>query len=106
MLVILRKMKVLLLVVAVFIIFVVNMSGNVIVRLGFEADYWAAGLVTLAVAGLVKDQGPVMIILILLTGLVANMPQEFILNFGIDRDYFFGAFVGLVLTPTAVNALE
>jgi hypothetical protein len=99
-------MKVLLLIVAVFTIFMVNTTGNVIARLGFESAYWIAGLIALAVAGLIRDQGPVMIILVLFTGLVANMPQEFILNFGIDRDYFFGAFVGLVLTPTVVNSLE
>lgn len=90
----------------VFITIALSSSDNMIVRLGFESDYWVVALIALLVAGLLRDKSLGVIGLVLFLSLVANMPGDFVMNFGIDRDYFFGALVGLILAPVVVNWLE
>ncbi len=77
----------------------INIDDNLLARLGLTANYGIAVFAALIVAMLVAGRKLAVVVLVVLLSLIANMPQEFALNFGVNREVFFGLMVSLVLAP-------
>lgn len=90
---------------AFFMTIVINDSDNVLVRLGFDTNYFLAALISVIVALLIATKPFLLSIIILALSLIANMPADFILNLGLDRDYFWALMVSMILTPIVINLL-
>jgi len=84
----------------------VNIEDNVLARLGFEKNYLIMALVATVVTGLIIHRHLFLIVLVLFLSVGANMPADFMLNFGLDRDYFVGALGAVIITPVAVRYME
>ena len=76
-----------------------NIDDNLIARLGISSGYGSAILVATVMTVLLSGRDLVLISLTVLFSINANMPMEFVLNFGIDRDFYGGLMVSLVLIP-------
>jgi hypothetical protein len=51
-------------------------------------------------------RGMMLIVLVLFMSIGANMPGDFLVNFGIDRDYLTGGLVAIVVVPTIARILD
>ena len=79
-----------------------NIDDNLISRLGLEFSYGIVFVVAIATAALLCNRDVLIIAIIFFLSLNANMPAEFLLNFGMDRDLFAGVAMALILAP-AIN---
>ncbi len=84
----------------------VNVDDNVVARLGFEQNYLIMALFAVVIAGLTVHRNLLLIVLVLALSTAANMPEHFMLNFGLDRDYFTGVLVAVVLVPVIGRFIE
>ena len=94
----------------VFLILVVilgdNLEDNMIARLGITASYgYAAGAALIGTA-LIAGRNIFIIAAIVMFSISANMPADFSLNFGFDRDYYADLMMAIVLQPFLVRVLE
>jgi hypothetical protein len=83
-----------------------NIEDNLIIRLGLEFSYGIVFLIALAVTFLVYDRDILIIAVITFLSLDANMPAEFVFNFGLDRDLFAGLATALIIAPAIHWALR
>jgi len=93
----------------VFLIFAVtlalNVGDNLLSRLGVDnlgLVFLGALVITLFLAG----RHAFIIAAAVLLSLNANMPSDFALNFGFDRDYYAGLMMALVLQPVLGRVLQ
>ena len=84
----------------------INVENNVMARLGFDQGFLRIGLIAMVVTGLIMHRTLLLIVLVLFLSIGANMPAEFMLNFGINPDIFFGALVAIVLVPVAIRIFD
>lgn len=94
---------------AVFLIFAVtlalNVGDNVLARLGldgFGLIFLGALVMTFFLAG----RNAFIIAAAVLLSLNANMPSDFALNLGFDRDYYAGVMMALALQPVLGRVLQ
>jgi len=85
---------------------VMNMDDNLISRLGLENPYGVAVAIAMLGTLLLKHQSITTITLVMLLSLNANMPQDFVLNFGYDRDLFAGLMLAAATVPFMARILE
>lgn len=76
-----------------------NLEDNVIARLGITANYGYAIGAALIGTALIAGRDKLIIAVIVVFSLNANMPTDFVLNFGFDRDYYAGLMVAIVAVP-------
>lgn len=76
-----------------------NVDDNLIARLGFQFSYGMVFLISLSVTFLVYNRDVLIIAVIFFLSLDANMPAEFLFNFGLDRDLFAGLATALIIAP-------
>lgn len=81
-------------------------SNNVLARLGMQGNYALLFALALLFTLLLTTRNIYIIGAVVLLSLIANMPASFSLNFGIDRDYFTGAMVALILQPLIARIIE
>jgi hypothetical protein len=79
-----------------------NLDDNVIARLGFTGNYGFILAVALICTLFVAGRHAVIVAVVVMLCLNANMPVDFSLNFGYDRDYYAGLMAALVLQPILV----
>ena len=84
----------------------INLDDNLIARLGISSGYGSAILVAIVMTVLLGGRHLVLISLTVLFSINANMPMEFVMNFGIDRDLYSGLMVSLVLIPFVEQVIE
>ncbi len=88
------------------IILGMNLDDNLIARLGlagnFSLIFFSAVLFTLFMIG----RNIYMVAAVIGLCLVANMPADFSLNFGYDRDYYAGLMVALLFQPVFARLLD
>ena len=77
----------------------VNLDDNLLARPGFEMNFGLVLIAALIVAFLAAEQKMAVIFLLGAFSLIANMPADFALNFGLDRDIFFGLLSSITLAP-------
>ena len=63
------------------------------------------GLSAMVVTGLVMHRDLMLIVLVVSLSVGANLPEDFMLNFGIDRDYLLGVLVTVVIAPLLARIL-
>jgi hypothetical protein len=95
--------------VTVFVILLVTMgingTDNLIARLGMGGNYaLVLGLAVLFTLFLVGRNIYVIGVVAVLS-LIANMPADFTLNFGFDRDYYAGVMVALLFQPVVTRLM-
>jgi len=83
-----------------------NLEDNMIARLGLTANYGYVFIVALIGASLIAGRDALIIAVVILFSLNANMPTDFVLNFGFDRDYYAGLMVAIVFMPFFTRVLE
>jgi hypothetical protein len=84
----------------------INVGDNVLARLGFDQGYLKVALCAVVVTGLIARRNLLLVVLVLLLSFGANMPADFMLNFGIDRDIFLGALGAIVLMPVLARVMD
>lgn len=94
---------------AIFLIFAVtlalNVGDNMLARLGLDSVgliFLGALVMTLFLAG----RHAYIVAAAVLLCLIANMPSDFALNFGFDRDYYAGIMMALALQPILARVLH
>jgi|TARA_B100001964_G_C14218798_1_gene594199 hypothetical protein len=63
-------------------------------------------LVAMVMTGLIMHRDLALVVLILFLSIGANMPAEFMLNFGIDRDIFTGILGAIILLPLIARIIS
>jgi uncharacterized membrane protein YgaE (UPF0421/DUF939 family) len=93
-----------------FVIFSVslalNLDDNVIARLGFSGNYGFILALALICTMFVAGRHAVIVATVVVLCLNANMPIDFSLNFGYDRDYYAGLMAALVLQPILMRMID
>ncbi len=94
----------------VFLILVVilggNLEDNMIARLGVTASYGYVAAAALIGTALIAGRNIFIIAAIVMFIISANMPADFSLNFGFDRDYYAGLMMAIVLQPFLERVME
>ena len=83
-----------------------NVEDNIIARLGLTATYGYVVGAALIGTVLIAGRNVFIIAAIVIFSLNANMPTDFSMNFGFDRDYYAGLMMAIVLQPFLVRVLE
>ena len=91
--------KCLLLFLMMLISLAVNLDDNLITRLGLTMNYGVVILAALTIAIVASSQSLTVIFMIGILSFIVNMPEGFILKFGIDRDIYFGLMASIISAP-------
>ena len=83
-----------------------NVEDNIIARLGLTANYGSVVGAALIGTALIANRNIFIIAAIVIFSLNANMPTDFIMNFGFDRDFYAGLMLAIVFQPFLVRVLE
>ena len=84
----------------------INMKDNLIVRLGMETDVGYALGFALLFSILLSERNAFIVVAVVFFGLNVNMPLDFSLKFGTDRDYYVGLMTALLLQPLMVRTMQ
>lgn len=83
-----------------------NTEDNLISRLGIEMSAsYVLGL-ALLFSLMLSERNTFIVAIVAILSLNANMPLDFSLNLGIDRDYYAGLMFALLLQPVMVRTME
>jgi hypothetical protein len=80
-----------------------NIEDNIIARMGLGSNYGYVIFTAMLITLLVVNRHALMVISILFFCLNANMPIDFELNLGFDRDYYTGLMIALIIQPLATR---
>jgi len=93
-----------------FIVFLItvaiNTEDNLLARIGLDSTLLQMTLLAIIVTGLITDGQLLLLVIVAFMSLCANMPADFMLNFGIDRDIFTGFLLAIIITPSLVQYLD
>ena len=81
-------------------------SDNLLARIGMEDNYALLFGLALLFTLLLASRNVYVIGTVAILSLIANMPADFSLNFGVDRDYYAGAMVALILQPVLTRLID
>ncbi len=83
-----------------------NTDDNFLARLGIEnGPSYILGF-SLLFSILLSERNAFIVAAVVMFSLNANMPLDFSLNFGIDRDYYAGLMIALLLQPAMVRTMQ
>ena len=85
--------------IALAMTFCINLPDNIMARSGIEASYALSVVCALLITLIVSHHSFLLASCIILVSLVANMPVDFSLNFGLDRDIFTNLMMFLLAVP-------
>jgi hypothetical protein len=80
----------------------VNLEDNLVTRLGLEMNYGLVILTALGIAIMIAGQSLTTIFMIGMLSFIVNLPAGFILNFGVDREVYFGLMTSIISAPFVV----
>lgn len=86
--------------------FSANMTDNLIARLGMEPAYSYVFALALMFSLMLTERNVFIVATVVLFSLNANMPAAFSLNMGIDRDYYAGIMMALLIQPIMVRTMQ
>jgi hypothetical protein len=84
----------------------INMKDKLIVRLGMETDVGYALGFALLFSILLSERNAFIVVAVVFFSLSVNMPLDFSLKFGTDRDYYAGLMMALLLQPLMVRTMQ
>ena len=90
----------------IFLALAVNLPDGMLARIGLDANYLLAGLVAVALAGLLVHRRMLMVLLVVLCTIGANLPEDITEYLGLDRDILFATLIALVLIPFIAGKIE
>jgi len=83
-----------------------NLGDNVVSRLGLASNLGFILLFASILTYLISGRRSFIVVGVVLLSLVANMPADFSLNMGVDRDYFAGLMIALALQPIIDKVID
>lgn len=83
-----------------------NLGDNMVSRLGLATNVGFILLIASILTYLVSGRRSFIVVGVVLLSLVANMPADFTLNMGVDRDYYAGFMLALALQPMLDKVIE
>lgn len=83
-----------------------NTDDNLLARLGLDVSAGYIFGFSLLFSLLLSERNSFIVALVVLFSLNANMPLDFSLNMGVDRDYYAGVMLALLLQPAMVRTME
>lgn len=86
--------------------FGIDGTDNLLARLGMGGNYMLLFGLAILFTLLLVGRNVYVIGVVVALGLIANMPANFSLNFGVDRDYYAGAMMALVLQPVVTRLID
>lgn len=96
--------------IAVFLILAVtlglNIDDNLVARIGMAGNYGLIIGLSMLFTLILSGRNVYVVGVVTVLSLVANMPADFSLNFGIDRDYYAGAMMALVFQPVVSHLMD
>ncbi|MFN3239760.1 MAG: hypothetical protein ACE37D_22280 [Pseudomonadales bacterium] len=83
-----------------------NMDDNLLARLGMDSNFaYVLGFAALF-SVLLSERNAFIVAAVVMFSLNANMPIDFSLNLGVDRDYYAGLMFALLLQPVMVRTMS
>lgn len=83
-----------------------NLDDNLIARLGFSVNLGLILVLATTCTLFVARRRELIVALIVFLSLNANMPADFSLNLGYDRDLYGGLMLALLLQPLLMRVLD
>jgi hypothetical protein len=83
-----------------------NMDDNLLARLGIEPSYCYVLGMALLFSVLLSERNAFIVAAVVFFSLNANMPMEFSLNFGLDRDIYAGLMMAILLQPIMFRTMQ
>tara|TARA_R110002110_G_scaffold19527_3_gene80584 strand:+ start:867 stop:1190 length:324 start_codon:yes stop_codon:yes gene_type:complete len=83
-----------------------NMDDNLLARLGIEPSYGYVLGLALIFSLLLSERNAFVVAAVVLFSLNTNMPAEFTLNLGLDRDYYAGIMLALLFQPVMYRTMQ
>ncbi len=94
----------------VFLMFAVtlamNLDDNLLARLGVGENFALVMVLSALITMIMAGRNIYIIAIAVLLCLLANMPVDFSLNFGVDRDYYAGVMLALIIQPLIARVLD
>jgi len=94
----------------VFVVFIaalaINLEDNFVARLGLEGNFTIVLAMAILFTFLILGRNVFVVATIVGLCLLANMPADFTLNFGVDRDLFAGMMMALLFQPFLARVLQ
>jgi len=94
----------------VFLLFLatlaLNVDDNLIARIGFESNYALVLVLSILFTMILAGRNIYIVAAAVVLCLVANMPADFSLNFGVDRDYYAGLMLALLMQPVFARIID
>ena len=82
------------------------MDDNLLARLGIEPSYGYVLGLALIFSLLLSERNAFVVAAVVLFSLNTNMPAEFTLNLGLDRDYYAGIMLALLFQPVMYRTMQ
>lgn len=82
------------------------MDDNLLARLGIEPSYGYVLGMALLFSVLLSERNAFIVAAVVFFSLNANMPMEFSLNFGLDRDIYAGLMMAILLQPIMFRTMQ
>ena len=92
-------MKMVAIAILVFITIGISLSMILLDQFGVERNYLFIGLGALVITALVAFRGALLIAIILILSLAINMPEEFLVQYYLDRDVLIVVVIMMVIFP-------
>jgi hypothetical protein len=83
-----------------------NLDDNLMARLGLAGNYGLILTASIVVTLFLIGRNIWMVAGVLVLCLVTNMPADFSLNFGYDRDLYAGLMLAMLFQPLLARAIE
>jgi hypothetical protein len=94
----------------VFVLFIVtlgmNLDDNLIARIGMPGNHVMILMTAIAFTLFVAGRNAFIIAGAVGLSLIANMPADFLLNFGFDRDLYAGMMIAVLCQPVLARILS
>ena len=90
----------------IFMTLGVTLSQTILERVGMETDYLLTALGAIVVTGLLVYRGLLLIIIVLLMSLAVNLPDDFLLQYSIDKDILMVMLMLMVIFPIGARSAK
>tara|TARA_R110000772_G_scaffold62648_1_gene140761 strand:- start:109 stop:390 length:282 start_codon:yes stop_codon:yes gene_type:complete len=84
----------------------VTLSQALLERIGMETDYMLIALGAMVVTGLLMYRGLFLIIIVLLMSLAVNLPDDFLLQYSIDKDILMVLLILMIIFPVGIKGAK
>lgn len=87
----------------IFMTLGITLSKALLERVGMETNYLFIALGALVVTGLLVYRGLLLIIMAIAMSIAVNMPEDFLLQYSVDRDVLLVILLMMVIFPIGIR---